>query len=574
MKVKRIFVILTLALLGAAAAGVLLRNRLAAFFIESWAAENSVQILKKIEPQVSLRSARLNRADILWKGLGVHAKNLQLTYLLSGRFISKLEADYLRLECIAPEIKALLGEALPLLRLGKVECKFEAENFEYFEPALRAKVLQHSFVTLSNLHLEPISAEKIIVSLPEALEVEFKTEGNEIQHDGKIAFEVTAATAGPVTLHAANGQLVASSSSESATVAATLSADTKIEFRGLELPADRLKTDIVSSLKNRSSKVNFTYQRESLAGVLEVDELQRSFSLSLRPLLAPHFWGMLLQKFTGTLLGGQRVDGLVSWQQGGKENFSVEITSKNGELSSEAVTLKGVDSSLIMSGKSHHEISTKAPATFTAGNMEAPIELSGINLRYIASFNMNPSPTGEITLLKGHAQFAGHSITAHDCTLRLPPLEGRCLISAEDLELGSLFALYPQTYIRGKGRLSFTAPIKFTRGLAAIESGKVFALGPGSIRFTPPKEAIESANQAMQFAYRALENYQYDSLKGSFKYDRGKLLLQVSMSGWNTAIVKDRPVNLNLSIEEDIPALLASLSAVRKAGTSVNTGAR
>ena len=59
---------------------------------------------------------------------------------------------------------------------------------------------------------------------------------------------------------------------------------------------------------------------------------------------------------------------------------------------------------------------------------------------------------------------------------------------------------------------------------------------------------------------QALDDFQFDQLDSDLSYDEeGKLLLALHLSGRNPAIEDGRLINLNIKLEENIPALLTSL---------------
>ena len=60
--------------------------------------------------------------------------------------------------------------------------------------------------------------------------------------------------------------------------------------------------------------------------------------------------------------------------------------------------------------------------------------------------------------------------------------------------------------------------------------------------------------------WRALENFQYETLEADIDYDvKGDLLAAIRLRGRNAKIEKGRPIHYNLNISENLPTLLASL---------------
>ena len=77
-------------------------------------------------------------------------------------------------------------------------------------------------------------------------------------------------------------------------------------------------------------------------------------------------------------------------------------------------------------------------------------------------------------------------------------------------------------------------------------------------------------NQAMRIVTEALEDFHYDLLSGQVNYDEtGKLLMNLRLEGRNPDLEKGRPIHFNINLEEDIPALLASLQLSGKVSDTI-----
>lgn len=64
----------------------------------------------------------------------------------------------------------------------------------------------------------------------------------------------------------------------------------------------------------------------------------------------------------------------------------------------------------------------------------------------------------------------------------------------------------------------------------------------------------------MRIVADALDDFHFNLLSSGVSYDQsGKLLLNLHLEGQNPDVKKGRPINLNINLEEDIPALLASI---------------
>ncbi len=63
---------------------------------------------------------------------------------------------------------------------------------------------------------------------------------------------------------------------------------------------------------------------------------------------------------------------------------------------------------------------------------------------------------------------------------------------------------------------------------------------------------------------QALSNFQYETLTASVDYSKdGDLKLQMQLTGRNPDMESNRPIVLNLGVENNIPQMLKSLQAAR-----------
>ena len=134
------------------------------------------------------------------------------------------------------------------------------------------------------------------------------------------------------------------------------------------------------------------------------------------------------------------------------------------------------------------------------------------------------------------------------------------------LDLQELFRVYPAEGLAGNGLIDGTLPLRLG-GAISIEQGLIEARPPGGqLSFHSPRiRAMGQANPGMKLVTDALEDFHYDLLSSSVDYDQsGTLQLGMRLHGQNPAIEKGRPIHFNINLEEDIPALLASLQLTDK----------
>ena len=135
------------------------------------------------------------------------------------------------------------------------------------------------------------------------------------------------------------------------------------------------------------------------------------------------------------------------------------------------------------------------------------------------------------------------------------------LLQLEGLELQELFRVYPAEGLAGNGIIDGTLPIFIDQNTLYIEAGQLQARGPGVLQFQSEKiQALGRSNPAMAIVADALDDFHFNLLTSGLSYDQsGKLILDIRLEGQNPDVEKGRPIHLNVNLEDNIPALLASI---------------
>jgi hypothetical protein len=128
-----------------------------------------------------------------------------------------------------------------------------------------------------------------------------------------------------------------------------------------------------------------------------------------------------------------------------------------------------------------------------------------------------------------------------------------------ELSLAQVLALEGDD-ISGTGRLDGTLPIRLLGNVASIEGGRVRAAPPGGIIRVSEDFRVPSGQPGLDFALRALHNFDYSRLEADVDYaENGDLQLAVRLRGRNPDVEGGRPIHYNLNINENVPLLLKSL---------------
>lgn len=132
----------------------------------------------------------------------------------------------------------------------------------------------------------------------------------------------------------------------------------------------------------------------------------------------------------------------------------------------------------------------------------------------------------------------------------------------ERLSLGELLRQYPSDNVAINGKVSGTLPLAWRNNQLTLKNGYLNALAPGG-HVAVDSSALTSMageNPSLRTLAAVLENFTYRTLSSEINYDdNGKLNLQLQLNGFNPDVEQGRPVEFNLTLQEDLPALIKGL---------------
>ena len=232
-----------------------------------------------------------------------------------------------------------------------------------------------------------------------------------------------------------------------------------------------------------------------------------------------------------------------------------ELRGLGGQLD---VRLRGQQLTLDTSDLSLHQANPGLPV--------GPLQFRG---RYAAT--LAKPAAGQLSwsearssLFKGEAWLEPGQLDLSQPSQRLP-------LHLKGLQLDEIFRVYPAEGLAGRGALAGTLPLLIDAQGVRIEQGTLAASAPGYLQFRSEKiRALGRSNPSMQLVADALDDFHYDVLDSAVGYDeRGKLTLALRLQGRNPDLEKGRPINLNVNLEEDVPALLTSLQLTDKVSETI-----
>ncbi len=132
------------------------------------------------------------------------------------------------------------------------------------------------------------------------------------------------------------------------------------------------------------------------------------------------------------------------------------------------------------------------------------------------------------------------------------------ITTLQGLNLEKIIPLIKMKDLQVTGKISGNLPVRLKGKDITITKGVLINDPPGGeIHYTP---ANIHSNGMTGYALKAIENFQYNSLKATAKYlPSGHLDLDISLQGTSPSLETTRPVHFNIHAEQNLPALLQSL---------------
>jgi len=240
----------------------------------------------------------------------------------------------------------------------------------------------------------------------------------------------------------------------------------------------------------------------------------------------------------------------------------------DGESSFDFTDLAGAYSDTAFAG-----LSTKLDSAFgtTAGVTVNPAQIQinllevGLPIENITSdYTLRPDALSvDVANLQMHA--FGGVVKADPFTFELESERNSLLLHAESIELTELLTLKEFDSIDLTGSIGAELPLIIEGTEVSIVDGRLTGDAPGGvIRYQPGIVPDTTGASAIGIVTEALSNFEYDTLTSTVGYSKdGDLVLQMQIAGRNPDMEGNRPVVLNLGVENNIPKMLRSLQAAR-----------
>jgi len=182
------------------------------------------------------------------------------------------------------------------------------------------------------------------------------------------------------------------------------------------------------------------------------------------------------------------------------------------------------------------------------------------------TFQQASVPTLSFTNLS--TQLLGGTVTLPQANFDPAQTTHQATLQIQGLDLGEILRLEQQETVQGTGTLDGVLPLFLSGSDVAVHDGSLKARPPGGTLQMEISEATASSwtksQPNLDLIIQSLQNYQYSKFEVGVDYDKnGILKLTTRLEGKNPDFRNGIPIHFNLNIEENIPALMKSLSLVQ-----------
>jgi hypothetical protein len=246
-----------------------------------------------------------------------------------------------------------------------------------------------------------------------------------------------------------------------------------------------------------------------------------------------------------------------------------KITIQADQLSAvvQGMAIQGINTTMDFDLHGFEQVRMSQPAMVNVAAIQTGVALT--NVSATADLQWLLSDSWPVLDLKDiQAGLFGGSVTSPGLHLDLAKPPQRLVLSLRRFDLAKLLSLEQQKGLQGTGLLNGTIPLTVTAKGVSVKDGTVEAETPGGvIRYQPSPESaalLTDADLSVKLVAQALSNFQYTVLRVGVQYaEDGVLQLAAQLEGRNQDMKKSPPIHFNVTVQENIPALLQSLRLVQ-----------
>jgi hypothetical protein len=305
-------------------------------------------------------------------------------------------------------------------------------------------------------------------------------------------------------------------------------------------------------------------------GVLEPIAFQRA-RLRLDQLWSP--WSYPLDLIEGSVAGTFDWRWTTTAQQLHMQGGSADITVDRLGGRYQDIAFAGINTKFKVAIEGFERVAISRPAEVTVASVQTGVEVTDLSMTVEGEWDLHEKlPLVEVRNIR--CLLLGGTATSQGvrADLGYPPYG--LVVLVRELDLQKILSLEQQKGLQGTGMLDGSIPLTVTSQGVTVKDGNFEARPPGGVihyAATPEAaHAVTQANANMQVVLQALSNFHYNVLQVGAQYaENGTLHLGARLEGKNPDQKKSPPIHFNLTVQENIPALLKSLRLVNKLENSV-----
>ena len=246
---------------------------------------------------------------------------------------------------------------------------------------------------------------------------------------------------------------------------------------------------------------------------------------------------------------------------------SATITVEQLSGQYENIVVNGLTTTLNLQTTGADTLAMPDPAKVTIATVQTGVEVTDLSLDLQLGWTP-PAALPWVALRNVSAAAFGGRVTSEGAQFDLAHLGQTFVVKVEQLDLQQLLHLEQQKGIEGTGLLDGVIPVTLTPTGVQVQDGILEARPPGGVlRYQSASETTQEvapSDSHLSLVLQALSDFHYHVLKLGVQYkEDGTLNLTARVEGKNPDWQQGRPVHFNLTVQENIPALLKSLRIVQ-----------
>jgi len=257
--------------------------------------------------------------------------------------------------------------------------------------------------------------------------------------------------------------------------------------------------------------------------------------------------------------------GLTALRRRSHASATVTLEQLSGQYQN--VLVNGLTTTLKLQTADTDTIVMPEPARVTMAALQTGVELTDLSLHLQLGWQL-PATLAWVELRDVSAALFGGRVTSEGLRFDVKHPPPAFAVNVEHLDLQQLLQVEQQKGVEGTGILDGVIPVSLTPVGVKVQDGKLAARPPGGVlRYQPASDtaqAIAPEHSQSHLVLQALANFHYNMLTLEVQYEEdGTLHLTARAAGQNPDWQQGRPIDFNLTVQENIPALLKSLRIVQ-----------